>query len=165
MRSLKDRFDEKVVITPGCWLWSASVNSKGYGLIRDTAGALRLAHRVAYELYVGPVPAGRMILHRCDVPACVNPFHLRPGTAHENTQDMLAKGRGVSPQGEVNGNAKLTGEQVRAIRSDDGSLRAVARKYGVTYNAIDGIRSGKTWRSLDSESSDDVVTSIHQEHQ
>lgn len=165
MRTLKERFDEKFRWTPSCWLWTGAINNKGYGQIRVSLHDLQLAHRVAYELYVGPIPAERLILHRCDVRACVNPFHLWPGTAHENTQDMLRKGRGVAPVGEENGSAKLTAAQVLEIRAGGGSIRETARLYGVTHGAIEGIRSGKTWRWLDPLGTDVVATDIHQEHQ
>ena len=51
------------------------------------------SHRLAYELDIGPVPNGMMLCHFCDNPACCNPWHLAPGTAKQNTQDMIAKGR------------------------------------------------------------------------
>jgi hypothetical protein len=74
----------------GCWLWTASLDSHGYGQIGDS-GRLRMAHSVVYELFVGPVPVGLELDHLCRVPACVNPDHLEPVTRHENIM------RGVNP--------------------------------------------------------------------
>ena len=76
----------------GCWEWAGSRNNKGYGQFRAD-GRLHLAHRVAYELEIGAVPQGSLVLHRCDNRRCVNPRHLFLGSALDNTRDMVAKGR------------------------------------------------------------------------
>lgn len=85
---IRDRFFSKVVRDPDteCWEWMASKQSNGYGRFgvggRDGRG-LR-AHRVAYELLVGPIPAGLEIDHLCRNRGCVNPAHMEPVTHHEN---------------------------------------------------------------------------------
>jgi hypothetical protein len=66
-----------------CWLWLGHRDRGGYGSLiiqRRT----RIAHRVSYEAFVGPIPAGLELDHLCRVPACVNPAHLEPVTAAEN---------------------------------------------------------------------------------
>ncbi len=79
----------------GCWLWTKSV-VRGYG--RASRGVkFAYAHRVAYEDYVGPIPKGLWVLHRCDVPSCCNPAHLFLGTPKDNTADSMAKGRHKAP--------------------------------------------------------------------
>lgn len=75
-----------------CWLWKGGTNNVGYGMIRDGIG-MRTAHRVSYELHVGPIPKGKHICHSCDNPKCVNPNHLWVGTHSENMLDSWAKGR------------------------------------------------------------------------
>lgn len=68
-----------------CWLWQLYRNSKGYS--RATFGDVRtprFVHRISYEAFVGPIPEGLQIDHRCRVKACVNPEHLRPVTPEEN---------------------------------------------------------------------------------
>lgn len=76
----------------GCLLWTAQTFGIGYGRIK-ILGRSYAAHRVTWELSHGPIPAGMLVCHRCDTPACVRPDHLFLGTAKDNTQDMLEKGR------------------------------------------------------------------------
>jgi len=69
----------------GCWLWiGAPVDRAGYCQVR-TNGVYRYVHRVVYEALVGPIPEGLQIDHRCNVTCCVNPDHLRPMSARDNT--------------------------------------------------------------------------------
>jgi hypothetical protein len=79
---LLDRWLAKVVFDDpsGCWLWRASTQRMGHGQLTvrraDGVWAKRLAHAVAYELFVGSVPAGFLVHHVCGVQACVTPWHL-----------------------------------------------------------------------------------------
>lgn len=73
---LPDRFWSKVDPTPsGCWIWTAYLNGKGYGKFK-WEGRMAQAHRVSYEVLVGPIPDGMEIDHTCRTRACVNPTHL-----------------------------------------------------------------------------------------
>lgn len=93
---LLERFNASFIPEPntGCWLWMAASTSAEMPrpTIREN-GRRVVAHRVAYRLFVGPIPEGRMICHRCDVPMCVNPDHLYAGDAKSNAQDCLRRGR------------------------------------------------------------------------
>lgn len=79
----------------GCWPWGGPRNNYGYGKIRNSGGApgekVFMAHRVAYEVFVGPIPAGLEIDHLCRTRHCVNPSHMEPVTPKENWR------RGLSP--------------------------------------------------------------------
>jgi hypothetical protein len=90
-RSVVERFDAKYVRHPltGCWLWTACTNAFGYGTLWVNVRPM-LAHRVAYELFVGPIPEGLNLDHLCRVRRCVNPAHLEPVTQRENVM------RGIS---------------------------------------------------------------------
>lgn len=96
MKTLSDRFHEKFTVndSSGCWEWTATRSTKGYGMIGQGAprSTLISAHRVAFELYVGPVPDGLQLDHLCRVRHCVNPAHLEPVSPRENTRRGLGVG-------------------------------------------------------------------------
>lgn len=78
---LRQHFESKVVSKAGDhWLLSCNRNNKGYAVISVGGGVKKYAHRVAYELYVGPIPEGLVIDHECEIKWCCNPEHLRPMT-------------------------------------------------------------------------------------
>lgn len=147
------RFHKHVAImtTTTCWLWTSTFYSQ-FG--KPTYGQSWLhgrrtgAHRVSYELHVGPVPDGLDVLHSCDIKACVNPAHLRPGTHGENIREAFAKLPPGHFAGENGGNARLTWDDVHAIRTARaaGALQpALARQYGVHQVHISHIVRGKRW--------------------
>lgn len=75
-----------------CWLWLGRPTPRGYGQHR-WEGKMMRAHRVAWLVSVGPIPAGLFVLHHCDNPPCVNPAHLWLGTHDDNMRDRQEKGR------------------------------------------------------------------------
>ena len=75
-----------------CWLWPFERSEKDYGLIW-VENFVFMVHRLAYEHYIGPIPQGQVIRHKCDRPPCFNPAHLIAGTQQENMADMVARGR------------------------------------------------------------------------
>ena len=81
--TLERRFWAKVNKTDDCWIWTAQRTKHGYGQVRQNKVS-RMAHRVAYEWLVGPIPEGLVIDHLCENPACVNPAHLEPVTNSTN---------------------------------------------------------------------------------
>ncbi len=88
---LPERFWTKVRLDAGCWVWTAAKDGDGYAHF-DWHGEVELAHRVAYQVLVGPIPDGLTLDHLCRVRACVNPQHLEPVTNREN----LLRGNGFS---------------------------------------------------------------------
>jgi hypothetical protein len=144
-RPIIDRLQSNVIRTQsGCILRLGTGTGTGYKLIQIN-GKARLAHRVAYELANGEIPADQLVLHRCDQPSCINPEHLFLGTQLDNMRDMIAKGRKRSPSGEDAPNTKLTLDQVREIRASTESQRLLAKRYGVSLSAISNVRTGDTW--------------------
>ncbi len=68
----------------GCWVWTAARHPRGYGHFNPD-GVVRSAHRLAYEVWVGPIPEGLDLDHLCRNTSCVNPGHLEPVSRKENT--------------------------------------------------------------------------------
>lgn len=131
-----------------CWLWTASVNKKRGGYGRFSFGCKTIgAHKAAWILYRGDIPAGMHVLHRCDNPLCVNPDHLFLGTNADNVADMDAKGRRINAPliGEANPRAKLDESQVLEIFRSRGKQNEAAAKFGVSRALIGMIRHGRVW--------------------
>ena len=85
-----------IVVRPDeCWVWTRGRTAYGYGSIHGIGrnGGNGYAHRLSYETFVGPVPDGMCVLHRCDNPPCINPDHLWLGTRTDNMRDRDRKGR------------------------------------------------------------------------
>ena len=73
-----------------CWPW---LKANRYGQFYIGNGMAKPAHRVAYELTYGDIPAGLLVCHHCDNPPCCNPAHLFVGTVQDNMRDKISKGR------------------------------------------------------------------------
>ncbi len=152
-QKLTDRFWSKVDKNGDCWIWTASRSKKGYGRIGlgSRKEGVALAHRVAYELSIGPIPEGLDVLHSCDNPPCCNPGHLFLGTQQDNMADKIAKGR--QPRGAENYRAQLTWEQVDEIRKRYVHKRGVAtrlgREFGVHHMTIYRVAMGQIYKTKD----------------
>lgn len=154
---IEQRFWARVTKTDSCWNFAVTKGLK-YGQIWFD-GRFVLAHRLSYELYVGPIQEGLLVCHRCDNPTCVRPNHLFLGTYQDNRDDCMrkdryARGTGMharrnTARGERAGNSKLTAEQVARARdliSNGDSNKDVARALGVHRSTIERIANGSTWR-------------------
>lgn len=142
-----DRFMAKVSPEPntGCWLWTAATAGKGYGYFRY-GDRMVAAHRVSYAHFIGPIPRGAFVTHRCDIPVCVNPAHLELGTNATNMQDAATRGR--IARGERHHGARLTENDVREIRSlHAGGMgcAAIAARYGMSQTHIYDIAARRYW--------------------
>lgn len=138
----------------GCWIWTGFVDKSGYGVVNsERMSGKRIparAHRVIYKLLVGPIPAGKLLMHSCDNPPCVNPQHLTPGTDAENLADMVRKGR--SARGSKHWGAKLNEAQVMEARrkyaTGKYTLAMLAAEYGLTVTPVSQLIRGVTWKHL-----------------
>ena len=150
-----------------CWIWTAYKNKDGYGRF-GVGDKILSAHRVVWTFTHCPIPNdnsphGICVLHRCDLTSCVNPDHLFIGTQTDNIRDRESKGRGnhtcgekhhmrIHPekaQGEANGRAKLTIEQIidiRTIYAAGGTTqRHLATLFGMSEPTINQIIRRKKW--------------------
>ena len=148
--SEKDRFLKRVSSSEGCWHWTGSLDQNGYGQFRNAKGIRELVHRASWRLFTGTEAGKLCVLHKCDVPRCVNPEHLFLGTQRDNIKDMHSKGR--AKQGHLHGskspNAKLTEELVKMIRNSDKPVLRLAKENGVSRAVIYDIKQKKTWKHV-----------------
>ena len=149
-------------------MWTGPRLPKGYGRFKiDGIRFAVYAHRLSWEIHRGPIPDGLFVLHRCDTPACVNPDHLFLGSAKDNAQDCIAKGRAAPTEqtrhvGSTNGRAKVTETDIleirrlfanaprgkNAIRIQMGALAAIAEKFHITVQMVYYIAKRKNWRHV-----------------
>lgn len=153
MKYSEEAFLSEVEFEPmsGCWIWMGARQTSGYGNCHFPGRRRRtyLVHRVSYEMFVGSIPAGQCVLHKCDLRCCVNPTHLWLGTRGDNNRDTKAKGR--SPIGERNGQAKLTAASVlamRNLRASGATLISLSRLFGVSLAGTSRICSGHHWSHI-----------------
>jgi hypothetical protein len=136
----------------GCWEWQRFLNHGGYGRLVigsriDKTRTTILAHRYAWITYVGAIPDGLYVLHKCDNRRCLNPDHLFLGSKLDNARDRDAKGRNRPLIGTDQKAAKLTDEAVirmRKLRASGISYIRIANMFCVhkktCMNAIKGLR-------------------------
>lgn len=150
----QDLFKEKIFVVPnpgGHWIWGGDSRDDGYGYFEmnhDNEHTRINAHRASYIIFKDPtLDEDMVIIHTCDLRACVNPAHLAEGSQHANMTDMAQKGR--SADGEDSGQAKMTEEQVLDLRrrySAGEGLRDLAKEFGIAPSTASYIVNLKTWQ-------------------
>ena len=141
-------FSGSTVAKTGCWLWSKTLTSAGYGRINLNNGNW-FVHRLAYALYKGD-PVGLIVRHTCDTPACVNPDHLLLGTQADNVRDRVLRGRSGGGVKGRSGRVKLPVDlKVLRMLTDLGyPVRRIANMFKVSvdviYNRLRSIKSKGT---------------------
>lgn len=143
--SLAVRLAARAVAGPdGCLnIQGSPAGRNGYIQIADESGQMQYAHRMAWVLAHGPIPADRFVLHRCDNPRCANVEHLFLGTQHDNIHDCINKGRR-----NAFGRQKLTIADVLAIRARSAAgeiQRTIAADFGIRRHSVSGIVRRKSW--------------------
>lgn len=140
----KRRLEQNSIPVPecGCILWLGRVNDMGYGRM-SVNGKSEYVHRTSFALSRGEIPPESNVLHRCDVPTCINPEHLFIGSHADNVADKVAKGRQL--RGSDISGSKLTEADVLAIRASALGVNETARQMGVSPMTVSLLRRRKTW--------------------
>ena len=143
--TLEKRLETNTIPEPnsGCLLWTGNTRN-GYGRVCGEG-----AHRVAYRLAKGAIPAGMFVCHKCDVKTCVNPAHLFVGTPKENSQDAARKN--IVPHGSKHVSAVLNEQAVAEILADDRPLSTIAKAHGVSLSLVSAIKKRRVWKRLGAE--------------
>lgn len=117
-----------------CWNWKRAVHYGAYVLLGEL-----YAHRIAYRLAVGEIPAGMVVCHHCDNPRCCNPAHLFIGTQADNVRDMNQKGRRASKINEQDR------EDIRKAleNAPRGTTARLAQQYGLSRNYVGQLKHRK----------------------
>jgi hypothetical protein len=149
-----------------CWNWKGARTTGGYGQLGGGTKRSKwkaAATHIALAIDNRPRPSLlHVAMHSCDNPRCVNPRHLSWGTHTENMQDMWQKERsGIQKRAAIMlddaaaslgtmqaGNVKLNEDQARFIRSTDMPTSDLARLLNVSWQTVDNVRKGRTWRWL-----------------
>lgn len=142
-RTIEEKFNKHVTKHDAnkCWDWKGAICKDGYGKLYD-AGNWRRAHRISYKLFIGPIPEGFLVCHRCDNRICVNPAHLFIGTDEDNMIDKVKKGRH---------SYKLFEKDILEIRkrcSEGGVKTELAKEFGVTAGYIGHIAHRRLWKHI-----------------
>lgn len=141
-----------------CREWQGAHHPFGYGqrTIRTRATTsgrtTQYIHRWVWEQVHGPIPPGMEVRHLCDNPPCFRYDHLALSTHAGNMADMHAKGRHSRRTGELNHNAKLTDDDVRAVRQlcDSGvSHREIGRRLGICHTVVTRINRRQSWAHVE----------------
>jgi len=160
MKPAIERVLSKVIRIPfsGCWVFTGAVNQAGYGIVGTgrRGDPNDRAHRITYRHFVGEIPPGMFVCHRCDTPSCCNPHHLFVGTNHDNVRDMIAKGRNSKPPrnphvvGSAHPKARFTEDQVRTIRAEYAqgkTMYRLAKEYAVAQSTMQRVVRGERYKN------------------
>jgi hypothetical protein len=145
------RFWSKTKTDGDCIVWTGPIDKGGYGRVWFNQKSGYAAHRAAYVLTHGDIPAGLGILHTCDNRKCVNPEHLYAGTAKDNMRDCIDRKRTAA--GESHGMAKLSADNIVEIRRlivCGERLVDIAERFSVSPSTVTGINRGDNWSSVES---------------
>jgi hypothetical protein len=122
-------------------------------------GKTRSIHRIAYELWVGEIPDGHLIRHKCDERSCINPTHLETGLAQDNYNDMVERGRRRTPKGDEHYETKIPSSKFKEIfdkyNKGEISMKQLGKQYGVCAQTICNVL--KRHKMLDIEAEESIT--------
>jgi hypothetical protein len=144
---IREKLEARTERTSTCWLYKGPLDDRGRGLLWIGRRRPVTAHRAAYFVYKGEIPAGLCVCHACDVPSCVNPDHLWLGTQQDNLADMRNKNRDKPPPNK----RQLTPDDIRQIRervARGETQRSVATDLGIGRSTVSAIVTRHAWAWL-----------------
>jgi hypothetical protein len=137
LKDFKTRFWERVKKTDSCWLWCGAKHEDGFGIFQGGRKLkMRRAHRIAYELLVGPIPAGMEVATMCKNRLCVNPMHFVLQTPREGRQVKKRVLRAV------------TVRKIMHLRALGWMQQRIATELGVSIYSVRCITQGRTWQNV-----------------
>ena len=139
-KPLKQRIEDSTIVAPnGCWIWFGATKPDGYGVM-NVNGKHARAHRVSYEAFVGPIPAGLVIDHLCCQKNCVNWRHLEPVTNSENTKRFTATIAKLDQKSHCKNGHKLSGPASVVYRMNGRYRTQLCRECALTTNRRAGAK-------------------------
>jgi len=146
-------------VETGCWNWNGALKGKGklqqYGHLtvgsrKDKSRKTISAHRYSFKIFVGEIPNGLYVLHKCDNPRCINPEHLFLGTRQDNVNDRERKGRNkiIHYSGNEHPNHKLLESDIYEIRNSNKSSKELSKIFKVSSGHIRAIKRRESWKCL-----------------
>lgn len=140
----------------GCWEWQGALTHRGYGvknnLCEDGKKRLIHAHRMAWIIFRDSIPEGLMVCHTCDNRKCCNPEHLFLGTAQDNMDDKIAKGRHVNPPLVPLRFTPEDGERMSELNARGLSYRSIAKAFSTTHSMVRRVILGEGGYAPESKS-------------
>lgn len=158
-------YDNSEKITEcGCWIWLNGVDKDGYGQTWYRGKNIR-AHRASYMLHVGEILSSHVIMHTCDVTACINPYHLKQATQKYNNDDKMIKGRHRVARGDEHYTRKIryarAGEkcpvaklseteiiEIRYMFSSGIKQKVIAEKFNISRTCVSSIVTRRNWQHI-----------------
>lgn len=139
--SIHSFYEKTEVGNNGCWEWIGGFFNDGYPIFNIDNKIFR-GHRWSYDNFVGKIPPGQQINHKCDNRICVNPNHLYVGTNQDNRDDMYKN------MDKRIGNSKLTIRQALKIFKDNRTYKEIAEEYGISLQTVSAIKTGASWTTI-----------------
>lgn len=143
---IKQRLERRIITKDGCWITDFSLDSQGYSSMQYNNKRF-LIHRLSYILYIGDIPKGLLVCHKCNNKRCINPDHLYAATQSQNVKDAYKDGLINYRRGENHHYTKLSDKEVIEIRKLYKLGGTSHRKLGKLFN-VSGCTIGKIINNL-----------------
>ena len=134
-RPIKERMLEKInKADSGCWEWTSALDNHGYAVISKHNKAAK-AYREMYKLFIGPIPEGMCVLHKCDNRKCVNPDHLYIGTKSDNMMDRAYR----NPDNQGGVSRKLSqgqADEIRLLHKKGVNWRILCKRFDISNGTL-----------------------------